>query len=324
MNRRELPITVALGGACLPSSYAGVNGTLVVNFQVGGTCDIPPQQLLLQAAGGLGMIQVGYQNDFDTLIPFGGLVAGGGAHTPAAFMRAPYGHMLIDAAVRGVPLRGYFEMDCNTPVATAAPKLPVSDSCPTLSLIGRCNSEADPTHRLCNRCPLQVSAGVGGSPVCLWGNGLVPRDGRHEMKNVLQLPADGVRAVFMKSVGTAGCEDGDFRDVAGAVVFVEHTPLRLGAEAVCPGAKAALHAARAGAIAYVHVAPLDGFQATDALLALRRRRPQPVEPGRPQERRVLPALGLLGVQAPLQARLLRRSPPRHPRPLVLPLRTRPS
>ena len=258
MNRRELPITVAFGRTCEPGGYAGVNGTLVVNFQVQGACDIPPQQLLLQAAGGLGMIQVGYQNDFDTLIPFGGLVAGGGAHTPAAFMRAPYGHMLIDAAVRGVSLRGYFEMNCNTPVATAAPKLPVSDSCPTLSLIGRCNSEADPTHRLCNRCPLQVSAGVGGSPVCLWGNGLVPRDGRHEMKNVLQLPADGVRAVFMKSVGTAGCEDGDFRDVAGAVVFVEHTPLRVGAYDVCPGAKAALHAARAGAIAYVHVAPLDG------------------------------------------------------------------
>ena len=259
MNRRELPITVILGTSCPPdSSYAGVNGTLVVNFQVRGACGVAAQAGQVHAAGGLGLLHVGYQNSFATELAISGSVAGGGARIPAIFMRAPYGHMLIDAAVRGVSLRGYFEMNCNTPVATAAPKLPVSDNCPTLSLIGRCNSEADPTHRLCNRCPLQVSAGVGGSPVCLWGNGLVPRDGRHEMKNVLQLPADGVRAVFMKSVGTAGCEDGDFRDVAGAVVFVEHTPVRVGAVSACPGVKAALHAARAGAIAYVHVAPLDG------------------------------------------------------------------
>ena len=256
MNRRELPITVAFADACLPSSYAGVNGTLVVNFQIGRGCGAAGLQLPVAAAGGLGLVHVGWSNSL-AHESYGGLVASG-ARIPSVYMRSSYGQMLRDGAVRGVSLRGYFEMNCNTPVATAAPKLPVSDNCPTLSLIGRCNSEADPTHRLCNRCPLQVSAGVGGSPVCLWGNGLVPRDGRHEMKNVLQLPADGVRAVFMKSVGTAGCEDGDYRDVAGAVVFVEHTPLRVGAVAYCPGSTAALHAARAGAIAYVHVAPLDG------------------------------------------------------------------
>ena len=258
MNRRELPISIIIGHSCPASSYTGVNGTLVVNLQARGACNVAQLEPVVSAAGGLGMIHVGVQNDLAHEIPFGGRLAGD-ARIPTIFLRAPYGHMLIDAAVRGVPLRGYFEMDCNTPVATAAPKLPVSDSCPTLSLIGKCNSEADPTHRLCSRCPLQVSAGVGGSPVCLWGNGLVPRDGRHEMKNVLQLPADGVRAVFMKSVGTAGCEAGDYRDVAGAVVFVEHTPLRIGATNTCPGSMAAFYAARAGAVAYVHVAPLDGW-----------------------------------------------------------------
>ena len=169
---------------------------------------------------------------------------------PVMFLSRHYTDLFLEATVdKGLSVTGYLDLVCDASPATPPPTLPVTDNCPSLSLVGKCSNQADPEHRLCNRCPQQLS--WGGKSVCLWGNGLVPRDGRNHLKSVLSLPAD-VKAVFIESPTRVGCSRGEFAGLAGTVVFVEQTVRVIGLPD-CSFFYAARNAEAEGVLAYVSV-----------------------------------------------------------------------
>ena len=173
---------------------------------------------------------------------------------PTLFLSRHYTDLLLEAFGKGRPVTAYLDLACDASPATPPPSLPVTDNCPSLSLVGKCSNQADPEHRLCNRCPQQLS--WGGKSVCLWGNGLVPRDGRNHLKSVLSLPAD-VTAVYIESATRIGCTAGEFHGLAGTIVFVEENVLVLGLPSCVPF-YSARNAEAEGVLAYVSITGRQG------------------------------------------------------------------
>ena len=255
LRRRELPLVYVGGGGCDPASWSRGKheGKIAVVLIPEGSCTFAARQAL---AGGVGVGALIYGSFTSNMYKMP-LMDGPStfATMPALVISSQHGGLIREAMFdKGLPVSGYLDLACDASPATPPPTLPVTDNCPSLSLVGKCSNQADPEHRLCNRCPQQLS--WGGKSVCLWGNGLVPRDGRNHLKSVLSLPAD-VTAVYIESSTRIGCSPGEFAGLAGTVVFAEHSP-RVFRAPRCPPFISARNAEAEGVTAFVSITGREG------------------------------------------------------------------
>ena len=247
LRRRELPLVFIDGGGCDPASWSAERhaGKIAVVDAADGICAYSNRAALAGAVHAAACIFIHYNDD---LVSLASAVLEGdsaGVSLPALVLSLQHAEMAREAASKGLPVSGYLDLACNV-VPVPPPALPVTDNCPTLSLLGKCSNEADPEHRLCNRCPQQLS--WGGESVCLWGNGLLPRDGRNHLKSVLVLPAN-VTAVYIESPTRVGCSPEEFKGLAGTIVFAEDTQRSL--RDSCSHFLVARNAAAEGVLAFV-------------------------------------------------------------------------
>ena len=250
LRKQELEFVHVKGGGCDPTLWSREKheGKLVLLTMTQGGCPnhnrIFPQA---ETVGAAAVLLLGLWSSMWDLT----VMVGPSGNVPAAYLGAQFAEVLAEAESKGLVVKGYFDLACDASPATPPPTLPVTDNCPSLSLVGKCSNQAEPAHRLCNRCPQQLS--WGGKSVCLWGNGLVPRDGRNHLRSVLSLPAE-VTAVYIESSTRVGCTLSEYSDVAGTIVFVKDTGFVAGSTSCTPFSRARL-AQQAGAVGYVSITP---------------------------------------------------------------------
>ena len=252
LRKQELPLVFVAGGGCDASQFSREKheGKIVVVSIQDAVCPYRQRAPLVARFGVAVLILASYLDDMFDLLVMEGLSQGVGS-MPVLTLDMQHSDLFREAVLKGLSVTGYLDLACDASPATPPPTLPVTDNCPSLSLVGKCSNQADPEHRLCNRCPQQLS--WGGKSVCLWGNSLVPRDGRNHLKSVLSLPAD-VKAVYIDSPTRVGCSPGEFKGLAGTIVFVKSATLILGQRS-CPPFISARHAAAEGVLAFVSITP---------------------------------------------------------------------
>ena len=250
LRRKELQIAYVHGGGCDPSLYSRAEheGKIVIFTINEGACAYWINGPVNAArVGAAAVLMLSYRSIMTERPDLSGPAL---ADIPAVLISSHHGGLIREAMFdKGLPVTAYLDLACDASPATPPPSLPVTDNCPYLSLLGKCSNQADPEHRLCNRCPQQLS--WGGKSVCLWGNSLVPRDGRNHLKSVLSLPAD-VTAVYIESPTRIGCSPGEFAGLAGTIVFTEETPIGL-YRPLCPPMISARNAEAEGVIAFVSI-----------------------------------------------------------------------
>ena len=256
LRGKELPVVKIRNTGCDAAlwSRARHEGKIVLAVVGDGAriCQIEDVARAAASARPAAIVFGWYDTDWAQFIASLGSAAGS---IPLLMLSRHYTDLFLEATVdKGLSVTGYLDLACDASPATPPPTLPVTDNCPSLSLVGKCSNQAEPAHRLCNRCPQQLS--WGGKSVCLWGNGLVPRDGRNHLKSVLSLPAD-VKAVYIESSTRVGCTPGEFKGLAGTVVFVEES-MRVIGRPDCTPFYSARNAAAEGVLAYVSITGRQG------------------------------------------------------------------
>ena len=257
LRQKELSIVyLQESGGCDAAAWSREKheGKIVLIYITDGLCPYNFRTPLAAGVGVAALIFASFEDDMFDLVIMESPSEGLGSML-SFLLDVQHADILREALhEKGLSVKGHLDLACDASPATPPPTLPVTDNCPSLSLVGKCSNQADPEHRLCNRCPQQLS--WGGKSVCLWGNSLVPRDGRNHLKSVLSLPAD-VTAVYIESATRIGCTPGEFNGLAGTVVFAENTPYISG-EAWCSAFLSARNAEAAGVLAYVAITGRDG------------------------------------------------------------------
>ena len=254
LRRTELPLVYIGEGGCNQTLYSREKhaGKIVIVFIGDGevaTCQFGTMRRRAHSVG-VAVLLIGFYGTDLNFLPTAIVEPSGGVTVPTMVIPRHHTDLIMEAiAGKGLAVTAYLDVACDASPATPPPSLPVTDNCPSLSLVGKCSNQADPEHRLCNRCPQQLS--WGGKSVCLWGNSLVPRDGRNHLRSVLSLPAD-VTAVYIESPTRIGCTPGEFAGLAGMIVFAEETP-RSTTAAICTPMMSARNAAAEGVFAYVSI-----------------------------------------------------------------------
>ena len=250
LRKRVLSISYVSGGGCDPAAYGAVHaGTIVLSRGHEGQCASEVRVANAAKAGAAVFVNGDHRNSMDDLAKVDGKSYGAG-NVVVVTLGSHFMELLMEEVATGHLPDGFLDLDCDAEAAVETPTLPASDDCSDLSMVGLCSGEPNITNRICRRCPQQLA--WRGQKVCLWGNSLRPQDGRNHLRDVLALPAD-VRAVFISASERVGCTEADYRDVRGAVVFVEEETSVLGGGPVCTPWLAARHAEAAGALAFVSV-----------------------------------------------------------------------
>ena len=231
-----------------------LEGKIVLMYITDGRCRYT-ERLPWAASAGVAALIIASYNDVMSNVPVFEGTSDRTGTMPVLTLDMQHSDLFREAVLKELSVTGYLDLACDASPATPPPTLPVTDNCPSLSLVGKCSNQADPEHRLCNRCPQQLS--WGGKSVCLWGNGLVPRDGRNHLRSVLSLPAD-VKAVYIDSPTRVGCSRGEFAGLEGAVVFVKNPPLVYDLPH-CHPFISARNAAAEGVLAFVSIATREGY-----------------------------------------------------------------
>ena len=136
-----------------------------------------------------------------------------------------HGDLIFEALDAGKKVFGKYSLNCELPEVDEDTY--PTDGCPDFGLTGRCGFQEDEKDRICDRCPLDLSFDQPypyNRSFCLYGNDLLPRSKMNlfqlTQKFTLPMSTEKDELVYLRREGVFGCQESDWRDLSGKIVFM--------------------------------------------------------------------------------------------------------